>query len=87
MMRIGEEDPQGSEVTALLRAHLEFCRSVTPPEHVHALDGSRLPDPRLTIFGARRDGELIGLAALKHLDATHAEVKSYGACMTLVLGS
>jgi putative acetyltransferase len=76
MLLIAEEDPAAHDVRSLLHEHLEFCRSVTPPEHVHALGVSGLIDPLLTVFGARQDGKLLGIAALKHLDASHAEVKS-----------
>jgi putative acetyltransferase len=33
-------------------------------------------DPAVTFFSARLDGELLGVGALKHLDDSHAELKS-----------
>jgi len=32
--------------------------------------------PAVTFFALRRDGELLGVGALKELDPTHAEIKS-----------
>lgn len=59
-----------------MRQHLEFARDVTPPGHVHALEAQRLADPAITLFSARKDGVLVGIGALKHLDESNAEVKS-----------
>ena len=70
------EDPRGPEATALLERHLAFCHATTPLEHAFALDLSGLLDPSVTFFGIRRDGELLGVGALKELDATHGEIKS-----------
>jgi putative acetyltransferase len=69
-------DPNAADVRALLDGHLAFARQVTPPGHVHALDTGAWSDPDLTLFGARRDGSLVGVGALRRLDAAHAEVKS-----------
>lgn len=70
------EDPRTDDVRALLDRHLAFARDMSPEEHVHAMEAERLTDPLVTLFGVRRDGVLLGVGALKHLDATHAEVKS-----------
>jgi putative acetyltransferase len=69
-------DPGTADVQALLQRHLEFARSTTPPEHVYALDTDGLLDPAVTLFGLRRDGELLAVGALKQLDERHGEVKS-----------
>ncbi|MGP0030958.1 MAG: GNAT family N-acetyltransferase [Acidimicrobiales bacterium] len=73
---ISTEDPRAPEVEALLRAHLTFARFVTPPDDVHALDVSGLLDPAVTLLGARRHGELLGVGALRMLEDGHAELKS-----------
>ena len=73
---IAVDDPRRDDVRALLEQHLAFARSVTPPEHVHALDLAGLLDPSVTFFSIRADGELLGVGALKQLDPGHAEVKS-----------
>jgi putative acetyltransferase len=73
---IDVEDPRRADVTALLQRHLDFCNTHTPPEHVYALDINGLLGPEITLFGLRRDGELLGVGALKELDPTHGEIKS-----------
>jgi putative acetyltransferase len=70
------EDPRRPDVAALLGRHLEFCNAHTPPENVYALDLGGLLEPSVTFFALRRNGELLGVGALKELDATHAEIKS-----------
>lgn len=60
----------------LLQRHLDFALSETPPEHSFALNVDGLLDPKMT-FVSYRDGDtVLGVAALKELDATYAEVKS-----------
>jgi putative acetyltransferase len=70
------DDPRRDDVRALLEQHLAFARAVTPPEDVHALELDGLLDASITFFSLRMDGELLGVGALKQLDAHHAEVKS-----------
>jgi len=48
----------------------------TPPEHAFALDVDGLLDPAVSFFSFRADGELLGVGAIKRLDAEHAEIKS-----------
>jgi len=75
-VEISIEDPRSEDVRELLGRHLAFANSHSPPEDVHALDLAGLLDPALTFFSFRLDGELLGIGALKQLDARHAEVKS-----------
>ena len=70
------DDPRADDVRALLERHLAFARATTPPEDVHALEVDALADPSVTFFSFRRDGEVLGVAALKRLDDEHAEIKS-----------
>jgi putative acetyltransferase len=70
------EESLGEELAQLLQAHWLFCTSTTPIEHVYALDASRLFTPDITVFGARVNGELVGVGALRKLDQDHAELKS-----------
>jgi len=63
-------------VRALLERHLVLMLSVSPPEHSFALDVDGLLDPAITFCSLRADGELLGVGALKQLDAGHAEIKS-----------
>ena len=64
------------ELAHVLQAHWLFCTSSTPIEHVYALDASKLFLPDITVFGARIDGELVGVGAMRKLDLLHAELKS-----------
>jgi putative acetyltransferase len=68
--------PPGHVHALDLERHLAFSRATSPPGHVHALDIDGLLDPAVTFFSARRDGELLGVGALKQLDDSHAELKS-----------
>lgn len=73
---IAIDDPRAENVRALLERHLAFANATTPPEEVHALDIEALLDPAVTFFSLRREGELVGVAALKALDGGHVELKS-----------
>lgn len=73
---ISVDDPRADDVRELFAEHLSFCREETSPEDVHALDISDLLDPAVTFFGYRVGGKLVGVGALKAIDAEHAEVKS-----------
>ena len=75
-MEIKIEDPRTEEVSVLLQKHLDFCHSVTPAENVFALNVEKLRLPGITLFGARDQGELVGVCALKLITLTHAELKS-----------
>jgi putative acetyltransferase len=70
------DDPRKPEVRALLERHLAFCLSETPPEHSFALNVDGLLDQKVTFVSFRNGGTVLGVAALKELDAAHAEVKS-----------
>ncbi|MDP1851620.1 MAG: GNAT family N-acetyltransferase [Candidatus Planktophila sp.] len=70
------EKSLSEELAQLLQAHWVFCTTTTPMEHVYALDASKLFTPDITVFGARVFGELVGVGAIKRLDAAHAELKS-----------
>ena len=73
---ISAEHSLTDDLDQLLQSHWLFCISNTPIEHVYALDASRLFAPDVTVFGARLDGELAAVGALRKLDAQHAEIKS-----------
>ena len=75
MLRIAVDPLESDEVVAFLEAHVAELRRTSPPESTHVLDldGLRAPGVR---FWTAYDGELVGCAALKTLDPTHAELKS-----------
>ena len=73
---IATEKSLTDELAQVLQAHWLFCTSSTPIEHVYALDASKLFSPDITVFSARIDGEIVGVGAIRKLDAHHAELKS-----------
>lgn len=75
-LQIEVDDPRAPDVRELLEKHLAFARETSPPEHVHALGESGLLDPAVTLYSARRDGELLGVGAIRGLDNEHGEIKS-----------
>jgi len=70
------QESLGEELAHVLQAHWLFCTSSTPIEHVYALDASKLFAPDITVFSASINGEIVGVGALRKLDAEHAELKS-----------
>ena len=73
---ISVDDPRRPDVRALLAAHLALMLSASPPEHSFALNVDGLLDPAITFCSLRADGELLGVGAIKQMDAGHAEIKS-----------
>jgi putative acetyltransferase len=73
---IAPDDPRAPDVRALLERHLAFANEHSPPEDVHVLDVDGLLDPDVSFYSYRVDGELLGVGAIKQLDAEHAELKS-----------
>ena len=64
------------DVQALLADHVAAMHAFSPPEACHVLPGSALADAAITFFTARRDGQLVGMGALKALGGGEGEVKS-----------
>lgn len=74
---IRSDEPSAGDVAELLQAHLALAHEVTPPGHVHALDGAGLEAADISFFSARMDdGELVAVGALRDLGAGHFEIKS-----------
>jgi putative acetyltransferase len=73
---IAVDDPLTADVRDLVGRHLDFARSLSPPENVFALDADGLLDPALTFYSCRRSGELLAIGALKHLSDHQGELKS-----------
>jgi putative acetyltransferase len=69
-------DLTDARVIALIREHLQGMHASSPPGSVYALDLSGLQHPDVAFFTAWQGEELLGCAALKHLDATSGEIKS-----------
>ncbi len=70
------DDPRSGDIRALLETHLEFAHANSPVEDVHALDVDALAVPEILFFSFRRDGELLGVGALRPLDDRHGELKA-----------
>jgi putative acetyltransferase len=76
-LTIKVDDLSGPQVQDLLRQHLEFCRSQSPPHSVHALDIDALRNRQGLVFWAAWQGATAaGCIALQELDAGHGEIKS-----------
>jgi putative acetyltransferase len=75
-VRIELDDLSSRETIAFLEGHVAQLRAITPPESTHALDLDGLRAPGVVFWSARDADQVVGCAALKTLDATHAEVKS-----------
>jgi putative acetyltransferase len=73
---IAVDDPRAADARALLERRLTYAYEHTRPEGVFALDFDGLLDPAVTFFSVRRDGELLGMGAIKQLTPDHAELKS-----------
>jgi len=71
-----EDDLSGPDIAALLERHLDFCRSLSPPGSVHALDLDGLRRDTITFWAGWVDGRILGCIALKELDPCHGEIKS-----------
>jgi putative acetyltransferase len=69
-------DLDSRDVQALLELHFGMMRSISPPNACHVLPIDGLQDPAVTFWSARESGELVGVGALKELEAGHGEVKS-----------
>jgi putative acetyltransferase len=69
-------DLDSPDVQALLAMHYGIMRSISPHRACHVLPLEGLKDSAITFWAARDGGELVGVGALKELDADHGEVKS-----------
>lgn len=74
--RIVKDDLSHPAVLGLLELHLRSAHENSPPGSVFALDLAGLRDPAVTLWTAWEGEDLLGMGALKQLDATHGEVKS-----------
>ncbi|MFT4096359.1 MAG: GNAT family N-acetyltransferase [Rhodoblastus sp.] len=76
MLSIEEDDLSSKSTRALLAQHLRGMNENSPPGAVFALDISGLNEPGVTLWTAKRDGEAIGMAALKQTGDGVGELKS-----------
>ena len=75
-MRIEVDDLTRPEIHALLEEHLTNMYELSPPESVHALDLSKLRGPDITFWSVWDGATLVGVGALKEMNAQEGEIKS-----------
>jgi putative acetyltransferase len=75
-MEIRLDDLSSSATRSLLRLHLEGMHASSPPGHVFALDDAGLKAPEVTVWSAWEGDDILGIGALRQIDAQSAEVKS-----------
>jgi len=69
-------DFENVQLLALLRLHLSGMYANSPPGSDNAFDLPGLKAPDISVYTAWHDGKLLGMAALKELDAATGEIKS-----------
>ena len=75
-MEIRRDRPTSLQVVPLLQRHLDLMHASSPPESVHALDPAALDTPDVAFFTLREAEAVLGMGAIKRIDAGHAEIKS-----------
>lgn len=75
-MLIRQDDLSSADTQALLRLHLSGMHANSPPGHVFALDLSGLRAPGVSVWSAWGEAAILGIGALRELDAETGEVKS-----------
>jgi putative acetyltransferase len=75
-MRVLPGDFDDAQVQALLRFHVDAMRDSGPPETCYVLDLSALKTPDISFYVAWDGDRVVGMGALKALDATTCEIKS-----------
>jgi putative acetyltransferase len=73
---IRPNDLTGTEIIALLQLHLNEMHQWSPACSVHAMPAERLRAPDVAFYAAWHGERLAACGAIKHLDATHGELKS-----------
>lgn len=63
-------------VSELLRRHHALMRSQSPEESCHVMTERELIASGCLVLACRRGGAVVGVGAIKALDADHAELKS-----------
>jgi putative acetyltransferase len=76
MFEIREDDLSGEPTRGLLALHMAGMQANSPPGSVFALDLSGLQRPEITVWSVWERNALLGIGALKVLDATTGEIKS-----------
>ena len=75
-MEIGLASLDDADLRDLLTVHQRRMVESSPPGTSFALDLAGLARPDVSLFAARRDGRLLGTAALKQIEPQSGEIKS-----------
>lgn len=75
-MHISRGDLSDERILRLLRYHFDKCHEVTPKCSAHVFTVEKLAAPEIDFWAAWDGDTLLGVGAMKPLDATHGEVKS-----------
>lgn len=75
-VEIRRDRPVSPQVLPLLQRHLDLMHAASPPESVHALDPEALDTPDVAFFTLHEGDAVLGMGAVKRIDAGHAEIKS-----------
>ena len=75
-IRFERDDLSRAVVVELIELHMRAAVESSPWGSVFALDPTGLRDPAITLWTAWEDDALLGMGALKRLDADHGELKS-----------
>ncbi|ASM71043.1 MULTISPECIES: GNAT family N-acetyltransferase [Roseobacteraceae] len=65
-----------TDVAALLVRHMQMMQAESPPESCHVMDPAALVGTGAVLLAARAGDRVLGVGALKPLDAQHGELKS-----------
>jgi putative acetyltransferase len=76
MIEVRRDDPNNTALGGLLEAHVAEQHGNVPPGFAFALDARGLSDPAVTFWSAWDGERVVGMGALKELDAATGEVKS-----------
>jgi putative acetyltransferase len=76
MIEVRRDDPNNTALGGLLEAHVAEQHGNVPPGFAFALDARGLSDPAVTFWSAWDGERVVGMGALKELDAANGEVKS-----------
>ncbi|MEI7932741.1 MAG: GNAT family N-acetyltransferase [Alphaproteobacteria bacterium] len=70
------DDLSGEAIRALVSRHLSGMHEHTPAESVHALGLEKLRHSSIRLWSAWQGAGLVGMGALRRIDATNGELKS-----------
>jgi len=75
-LRFAWADFGSASLLDLIETHVRYSAGTTPAESDHTFDLAALREPTVTLWTAWSGRTLIGMGALKRIDAARAEVKS-----------